>query len=32
MNNFDKCREYMVVTMDGGKDHNIKLAGTTEEP
>jgi len=22
----------MVVTMDGGKDHNIKLAGTTEEP
>src|SRR5574343_520943 len=32
MNNFDKCREYMVVTMDGGKDHHIKLAGTTEEP
>ena len=32
MNNFDKCREYMVVTMDGGKDYNIKLAGTTEEP
>ena len=29
MNNFDK---YMVVTMDGGKDHHIKLAGTTEEP
>src|SRR5574343_285947 len=28
MNNF----EYMVVTMDGGKDHHIKLAGTTEEP
>ena len=22
----------MVVTMDGGKDYNIKLAGTTEEP
>ena len=29
MNNFG--REYMVVTM-GGKDHHIKLAGTTEEP
>jgi prophage antirepressor-like protein len=26
-----KCREYMTVTI-GGKDHQIKLAGSIEDP